>query len=479
MEEWARHWLAAADVAPATFAQYRSLTRAHLVPRWGTVALGAISGIAARQWAVELRGRGYADSTVRVVMRVLSMMLADAAREGLIAASPMWPPRRGRRRRPARREMVWANPEQVLRTGLHACALAGGWAGLLVVSAAWTGARWGELLGLRRENLHLDPAAGVGELVIDPVDGALHEIDGHFSLGPPKTAASARTVTLPPFLVALLARHLATHDHPYVFASRQGRFPRRSNFARRAMRPAADGTEQRAWARIRLPAVVPGLTFQGLRHSHKTWLVTDGIAPVAQARRLGHALPDRIDDIYSHVAPELEARVLACLQWRWEQACQALARDPVRVDAPVWARRLDALADPGTPGTGTGRAGAAGPRRARPTASTASGPTLAAPAVLVSGVPAVPSAGAAADADVAPAGTVPDRGASGTRPPRPARLPAAALASPRVGAIRAGARRRPRVAGGGPSWSGSGAGTPEQPRPTRPNPAQPPATPSA
>lgn len=75
LEEWARHWLAAADVAPATFAQYRSLTRVHLVPRWGATALGAISGIAARQWALELRGRGYADSTVRVVMRVLSMML--------------------------------------------------------------------------------------------------------------------------------------------------------------------------------------------------------------------------------------------------------------------------------------------------------------------------------------------------------------------------------------------------------------------
>jgi hypothetical protein len=54
-----------------------------------------------------------------------------------------------------RQEIVWADPEQVLRVGLRACELVGGWAGLLIVTAAWAGARWGELLGMRRHNLHV------------------------------------------------------------------------------------------------------------------------------------------------------------------------------------------------------------------------------------------------------------------------------------------------------------------------------------
>jgi integrase len=55
-----------------------------------------------------------------------------------------------------------------------------------------------------------------------------------------------------------------------------------------------------------LEPVKPGLTFHGLRHGHKTWMIADGVPEVAQARRLGHILGDRIQDTYSHVAAEVE-----------------------------------------------------------------------------------------------------------------------------------------------------------------------------
>ncbi|KFU76906.1 hypothetical protein BB31_33765 [Amycolatopsis lurida NRRL 2430] len=51
-----------------------------------------------------------------------------------------------------------------------------------------------------------------------------------------------------------------------------------------------------------------GLTFHGLRHSHKTWMIADGIPEIAQARRLGHLLDNRIVETYSHVAREVERR---------------------------------------------------------------------------------------------------------------------------------------------------------------------------
>jgi integrase len=201
-------------------------------------------------------------ATVATIMKLLSMLLADSVRERLIPANPIYPARRGRRPVRVRPEIVWADPEQVLRVGLRVCELVGGWAGLLIVTAGWTGARWGELLGLQRHNLHLEPnyesGQGQGWMVIDAERGALHEVNGQFSLGRPKTAHSARTVELPGFLVGLLDRHLSSHDHSHVFLTRRGEYPRRSNFARRALRPAADGTLHKTRTRLRWAPVATG-----------------------------------------------------------------------------------------------------------------------------------------------------------------------------------------------------------------------------
>jgi integrase len=124
--------------------------------------------------------------------------------------------------------------------------------------------------------------------------------------------------------VHLLRTPLDGHDHPHVFVTGDGELLRRSNFARRAMRPAADGNHHRTRPRTRVHPVLPGLVFHGFRHSHKTWLIADGIPDVAQARRLGHRIPDKIEHIYSHVAPEVETRLIDALQHRWTTALHTL-----------------------------------------------------------------------------------------------------------------------------------------------------------
>jgi hypothetical protein len=120
---------------------------------------------------------------------------------------------------------------------------------------------------------------------------------------------------LPPFLVELLREHLATTDNPFVFTTRTGRPIRRSTFDRRVFRPAVDGDARRG-----LPAVRTGLTFHGLRHSHKTWLIADHIPEIAQAKRLGHHLANHLVEVYSHVAPEIEQRLLDTLERRYHHA---------------------------------------------------------------------------------------------------------------------------------------------------------------
>nr|WP_052165639.1 tyrosine-type recombinase/integrase [Micromonospora purpureochromogenes] len=57
--------------------------------------------------------------------------------------------------------------------------------------------------------------------------------------------------------------------------------------------------------------------FHDLRHTHKTWLIEDGIPEIAQARRLGHRLGG-VRGIYSHVTEAMHHQLVDALQRRWE-----------------------------------------------------------------------------------------------------------------------------------------------------------------
>jgi integrase len=315
--EWIARWVDTLDVEIRTEENYRGRIQNHILPRWGTTRLGDITALAVTAWIKDLRQR-FAASTVPGIITVFSMMLDDAVDERLIPANPVHRRRhRGRRHdhHPSPAERVWATPEQVLAIAEQAARLAGPTMGLLIITAGWTGARWGELTGLHRDNVNLT----TGTITIDPHIGALHESNHKHWVGPPKTPASVRTIALPPFLTALLRNHLRQHPYQYVFTTPSGTLLWRSTFDRRVLRPAADGNHHTN-PTVRTEPIRPGLTFHGLRHSHKTWLIADNIPEIAQARRLGHHLTNRLIETYSHVAPEIEHRLLHALQHRWNHA---------------------------------------------------------------------------------------------------------------------------------------------------------------
>ncbi|SDP26854.1 tyrosine-type recombinase/integrase [Lentzea jiangxiensis] len=285
------------------------------------------------KWISDLRQLGYANTTVATVIKVLSMILTDAVDKGLIFTNPIRRyRRRGRRSHRIERERVWATPTEVLRIAEQAAAHGGETASLLIITAAWTGCRWGELAGLHRDNVDLDR----GVLIINARTGSLHESAHTRWLGSPKTASSARTITLPPFLITMLRKHLERHDNEFVFTAEGGTWLWRSTFIRRVLKPAVNGNEERPLSGVRTMPIPPGLTFHGLRHSHKTWLIAGGAPEIAQAHRLGHHLSNRVTEVYSHVAPEVELRLLNDLQRRWHEADRNVKAHPA---APEPAHR--------------------------------------------------------------------------------------------------------------------------------------------
>jgi integrase len=321
LAEWVLEWWDALDVDKRTLENYQGIIKNHILPRWGDTEIGDISNIKVLKWLKEIRDdQGRAQVTVDGIKKLLSLILSDAAVDNLIPSNPIQARRRGRRSVTTRtKEQIWAEPHEVLRIADQAAACYSFSGALLIVTAAWTGARWGELTGLQRPNLHLFDD-DTGFFTIDPAIGALHESNRGLWLGPPKTADSARDITLPPFLVRLLRIHLKTQEHRHVFTSLDNALHRRSNFSRRATRPAADGNLAMRNPPIRLQPIKPGLKFHGLRHGHKTWMIEDLLPEVVQERRLGHKLPDKIAETYSHVGPQLEALVLTKLQQRWDDA---------------------------------------------------------------------------------------------------------------------------------------------------------------
>jgi integrase len=144
----------------------------------------------------------------------------------------------------------------------------------LVLTAAYSGLRWGELVGLCRDD-------------VDTKEGSIFvrrqlvEVNGMLSYGPPKTAAGKRLVALPKFVVRELESHIERFSEPggdgLIFPAAEGGPLRRSNFRRRV------------WVSATKAAGVRGLRFHDLRHTGATLAAASGAPLRALMYRMGHS----------------------------------------------------------------------------------------------------------------------------------------------------------------------------------------------
>jgi integrase len=295
---WADLWQETYDAGPARRAASASHLRNHILPRLGRVPLARIDRHMIKMFTKHLKTQ-LADSSTVSVMSLLSQIMREAVADRRISHNPCQGVKVATGRRP---ERPWATPDQIDRI-IHRIDRYEH--RILILTAAYTGMRWGELTGLHRDRLDL--AAGI--IHIDAETGALHEVGGRLFLGPPKTADSARPVHLPPFLTHLLGDIVRGHSHPTVFTGERGGYLRRSNFSTRVWRPAVNGDPNH-------PPIIEGMHFHDLRHTHKTWMIEDDIPEIVQAKRLGHRLPG-VRGIYSHTTPAMIQRLTADLQRRF------------------------------------------------------------------------------------------------------------------------------------------------------------------
>lgn len=180
----------------------------------------------------------------------------------------------------------------------------------LVLTAAYTGLRWGELTGLRVQRIDfLRRRIDVAQILI--------EVDGELSFGPPKTRTSRALVSFPPFLTDELAAHVAAFADPepqrgLVFTSDDGAPLRRSNFRRRVWVPA-----------VAAAGAPPAARFHDLRHACASWLIHAGANPLEVAAKLRHARVTTTLATYGHLFPGTDERLDALLAETYENARRA------------------------------------------------------------------------------------------------------------------------------------------------------------
>lgn len=164
----------------------------------------------------------------------------------------------------------------------------------IVYVAGVLGLRWSEVVGLRVGRIDfLKRTLSVVE--------TMAEVNGKISVAPVKTKASRRTLAMPPFLVEMLAAHLAetgrTDPAALVFQRTDGGPLRAANFRRRVWAPAVAAAD------------LGGLTFHGLRHTAVGFMIALGYQPVVIQKRMGHASIRTTMDVYGHLLPSADEAV--------------------------------------------------------------------------------------------------------------------------------------------------------------------------
>jgi len=293
-------WLAYASghLTPNTVTETRRIVERILLPRLGDVPLAGLRPEQLDGLYVELLRGGRRDgvpmsaATVQRIHGVARRALTVGVRWGWLTANPAFiamPPRSVRR--------AISPPEPAEVTRLVDAAEPD--LGLFVLLAATTGARRGELCGLRWSDLDLtDPRLEITRAVII--------VDGNCQVAPTKTRQTRR-IALDPVTVEALRAHRRRADKRARGAGcrvlRDGFVFSHEPDGRCPWRP--DSTSG-AFRHLRHEVGLDHVRLHDLRHFVATRLLAAGIDVRTVSGRLGHSLTSTTLNVYAAFVPDAD-----------------------------------------------------------------------------------------------------------------------------------------------------------------------------
>ena len=260
-------------VKPSSYSTYCRCYRLHIRPHLGGLDLAKITADDVRAMAAQLYKEGFASSTVRSAVRLLSGAMEAAVDEGLI------------RRNPCRKLRLCAGEraEQRVLTGKEQSALlsAADQGSLTALLALYTGMRLGEICALQWQDIDWErktvSVRRTAQRIARTGGGTL------LMIGTPKSTRSRRVIPLPDFLLDML--RALPESGEFIFGGNRAAEPR---------------TVQRRFARLCRGLSLSGVHFHTLRHTFATRLVELGVDVKTVSALLGHSSARTTLDFYAH-----------------------------------------------------------------------------------------------------------------------------------------------------------------------------------
>lgn len=288
--EWRTNALKASDRATSTKYLYAGLTKRHVDPVIGGLALKRIRPADVTALLLAMEEKGLAASTRRNCYAALRWALNDAVDNGLMAANPVL---KVKRPRVTSVESLSLDPSQVSAFVAAAAGLRYETALRLILM---TGLRRGEALALQWADIDLTRREA-------RVTGSLVRQEGALTVSTPKTAGSRRTVSLSGPAVALLKAHKTAQaeerlkagnvwqDTGFVFVTEFGQ-------------PSDPRNLLRAVGIAAKKADLPGIGVHTLRHTYATTALLNSVPLHVVSRNLGHASISITADVYGHLTDQ-------------------------------------------------------------------------------------------------------------------------------------------------------------------------------
>lgn len=292
LDEWMEHY--SIHLARKTRANYQGVMGVAKT-RIGHIPLRSLRPDVFQELYAEWQKAGIAPSTIGTRHNALHAALDRAVKLGLIGRNPtlgvVLPREGGQEARSLSRSQVELLLQAARDSGIY----------VPVLLALTTGMRRGEVLALKWSRVHENHIV---------VDLSLEE-GNPLRFKEPKTARSRRMIAVPSWVIDELKSHKARQDEERLLLGERwddNDLVCPAAFGRPMQPPVFSREFRRLAEKQKLP-----ITFHGLRHTHATLLMQEGINPKIVQERLGHSTLAMTMDTYSHVSPGMQTVAAAAM----------------------------------------------------------------------------------------------------------------------------------------------------------------------
>ncbi len=269
------------SLRPRSFESHSGYIRNHIKPELGNIKLNRLRPDQVQAFYTKKLSEGLSKRTVQYMHAILHKVLDQALRWGLVTrnVTDLVDKPRPERFPPN----VW-NIRQI-RTFLN--AVEGSKYYPIYIVAIYTGMRFGEILGIHREDFDLEAGIINVKHQLQPIKGQ------GLVVTDVKTEKSKRPVTIPLTALEVLEQHAEGIEKGLIFTSSNGK-------------PIWSANVYHQFKKVLRGLKLPDIRFHDLRHTHATLLLQANVNPKVVQERLGHSQISLTLDTYSHVVPSLQ-----------------------------------------------------------------------------------------------------------------------------------------------------------------------------